>query len=228
MPLPSSRLSGPLANMSEQVTIVRISSDGETRTAVNALVQSTKATFPIDADLEEGDLIEKSLPNGKLKVYRAVRVTYHDSRGLPNSARRVTVDTEPVVTRPSVASRKVEISGMHPAVSSAAGALFADGHYSKAVLAAFQAVEYAVQQKTQLSESGAPLMHRAFNPRNPMIDVARHGGRNAGDEREGFHFLFAGAIVGLRNPRAHGQDLPDTAEEALEYLALASALLRRI
>jgi hypothetical protein len=35
-------------------------------------------------------------------------------------------------------------------------------------------------------------------------------------------------MAGLRNPRAHGANLPDSEEEAIEYLALASALLRRI
>jgi uncharacterized protein (TIGR02391 family) len=71
-------------------------------------------------------------------------------------------------------------------------------------------------------------MRRAFNPQSPIIDVARHDGRNAQDEREGFRFLFVGAMAGLRNPRAHGADLPDSEVEAIEYLALASALLRRI
>jgi hypothetical protein len=32
----------------------------------------------------------------------------------------------------------------------------------------------------------------------------------------------------IRNPRGHGEDLPDTADEAVEYLALASALIRRV
>jgi uncharacterized protein (TIGR02391 family) len=89
-------------------------------------------------------------------------------------------------------------------------------------------VEHVVQEKTGLTEAGVQLMHRAFNAVNPMIDVARHDGRNAEDERKGFQFLFAGAIAGLRNPRAHGEELPDTEQEALEYLALASALMRRL
>lgn len=107
-------------------------------------------------------------------------------------------------------------------------ALFANGHYSRAVFEAFRAVEHAVQEATGLTESGVPLMHRVFNPQQPMIDVARHTGRNADDERKGFQFLFAGAIAGLRNPRAHGEELADTRDEALECLALASLLLRRL
>jgi uncharacterized protein (TIGR02391 family) len=58
--------------------------------------------------------------------------------------------------------------------------------------------------------------------------VAQHDGRNGQDEREGFKFLFAGAILGLRNPRGHGPQRDDDPEEAMEYLALASLLMRRL
>lgn len=224
----ASRLSGPLGQRMEEVTIVRRSADGEARVDAFALLSTNKATFPLNTDLEEGDLIEKRLPTGKIKIYRATRVTYHSQRGLPASAQRVTVEIAPVTTSPVPADRRVEIAGMHPTVSRVAGALFADGHFSKAVLAAFQAVEHEVQKKSGLTESGVQLMHRAFNPQKPLIDVTRHGGRNAQDEREGFHFLFVGAIAGLRNPRAHGEELLDSEDEALEYLALASTLLRRL
>jgi uncharacterized protein (TIGR02391 family) len=217
-----------LSRISEPVTIVRQGPQGETRTRVSGSIQTDKAIFPIDTDIEEGDRIEKSLPNGKTKTYRATRVTYNNPRGTPQHMHHVSVQIEPFATRQVTATRRVELSGLHPDISAAAGALFVDGHYSRAVFAAFQAIEHAVQQKTSLSESGVSLMHRAFNAKSPLIDVARRGGRNAADEREGFQFLFAGAMTGLRNPRGHGQDLPDTDQEALEYLALASALMRRI
>jgi len=224
----ATRPSGPFGRHIEEVTIIRRSSDGEARVDAFALMAAKAATFPFDTDLEEGNLIEQRLPSGKAKLYRATRVTYHSQRGLPASAQRVTAEIEPVTTRSAAADRRVEITGIHPIVSQAAGALFADGHFSKAVLAAFQAVELQVQTKSGLTETGVTLMHRAFNPQSPIIDVARHGGRNAQDEREGFRFLFVGAMLGLRNPRAHGADLPDTETEAIEFLALASALLRRI
>jgi uncharacterized protein (TIGR02391 family) len=134
---------------------------------------------------------------------------------------------ESVTTKPATAPRRVDIAGMHPTISAAAGALFADQHYSRAVFAAFQAVEHRIQQDAGLEESGVKLMMQTFGA-NPKIDVARHAGRNAADEREGFRFLFAGAMQAIRNPRGHGVDLPDTAEEALEYLALASLFMRRL
>lgn len=48
------------------------------------------------------------------------------------------------------------------------------------------------------------------------------------DEQKGFKFLFAGAATGIRNPRGHEVDIGDTPDEALDYLALASILLRRL
>jgi uncharacterized protein (TIGR02391 family) len=134
---------------------------------------------------------------------------------------------ESVARKPATAPRRVDITGMHPAISAASGALFTDQHYSRAVFAAFQAVEHRVQQDSGLQESGVPLMNHAFGS-NPKIDIARHSGRNADDERMGFRFLFSGAMQAIRNPRGHGVDLPDTAEEALEYLALASLFMRRL
>lgn len=227
MPLPQ-RPGGILARVSEKLTLIRQGANGEERIEIYGAVQEHKALFGIDADVEEGDLIEKPLPTGKVKRYKITNVTYHNSPGISTHAHHVTASIEPVRTQAQVSRRRVELPGLHPKISDAAGALFADGHYSRAVLAAFQAVEHEVQQKTQLNESGVSLMHKAFNPASPLISVARHTGRNAQDEQEGFRFLFAGAMGGLRNPRAHGVDLPDSEQEALEYLALASALMRRL
>jgi uncharacterized protein (TIGR02391 family) len=221
---------GGLGDMlaSEKLTIVRSDAAGEQRVEVYGSLQSKKAFLPIDSDVEEGDLIEKPLPTGKTKTYRVTLATYYDAPGIPSQMQHVEAVIEPVATRPAVSSRRVQLPGMHPTISKVAGTLFADRHFDKAVLAAFQAVEHEVQQRTQLSESGVFLMHKAFNGTPPLIDVTRHTGRNAQDEQEGFRFLFAGAMQALRNPRAHGSAVPDSEEEALEYLALASALMRRL
>lgn len=191
---------------------------------MNGSVQSKKAYFAIDVDLEEGDLIEQSLATGKTKTYRATQVTHYNQ---PRHMAHIQASIESVATKPAIAPRRVDIAGMHPTISAASGALFADQHYSRAVFAAFQAVEHRIQQATGLGESGVKLMMQTFGA-TPKIDVARHAGRNAADEREGFRFLFAGAMQAIRNPRGHGVDLPDTVEEALEYLALASLFMRRL
>jgi uncharacterized protein (TIGR02391 family) len=47
------------------------------------------------------------------------------------------------------------------------------------------------------------------------------------DEQEGMMHLFAGAVLALRNPRAHAL-LDDSPEMALEYIALLSMLAKRL
>jgi hypothetical protein len=42
------------------------------------------------------------------------------------------------------------------------------------------------------------------------------------------HFLFRGAVQGIRNPEAHEQFKPLDEEEGLEELAFASMLMRRL
>jgi uncharacterized protein (TIGR02391 family) len=214
-----------LSRIMEPLAIVRRTAEGDTRTNVKGALQSDKATFAIGVDIEEGDLVEQPVAGGKVKTYRATNVTHHKA---PARAARITVQIEPVSTKAAVAPRRVQIANMHPEVSNAAGTLFVDGHYSRAVFAAFQALDHRVQQETGINDSGVSLMHHAFSPQSPLIDLARLGGRNGDDERKGFHLLMAGAILALRNPRGHGQDLPDSPEEALEYLALASGLMRRL
>ena len=40
--------------------------------------------------------------------------------------------------------------------------------------------------------------------------------------------IFAGSMTGIRNPRAHEHDLVDEPEVALELLALANHLMRKL
>ena len=73
-----------------------------------------------------------------------------------------------------------------------------------------------------------PLMMDAFNETNPKVRLNGLAMDSAIDEQTGFKFIFSGAITGIRNPRGHEMDLGDTPVEALDYLALASLLLRRL
>lgn len=48
------------------------------------------------------------------------------------------------------------------------------------------------------------------------------------DEQEGFAALFRGAMLGVRNPKAHERFKATDPQRALEYLGLASLLHRRL
>lgn len=119
------------------------------------------------------------------------------------------------------------LDGMHPEVISAAGELWADGHFTQAVLAVFRHIEFRVQKVTgELSESGQSLMAKAFS--DAGLDVRKSHGMSGQSEQAGFKFLYMGAMAGLRNPRAHGNPPKEEEAEAYEAVAFGSLLLRRL
>lgn len=120
------------------------------------------------------------------------------------------------------------LENLHPDVRPAAGDLFADGHDESAVAEAFKSIEVRVKAITGLEKSGVALMGEAFKPSQPLIDVAVHDGKSGDDERDGFQAIFRGAMIGIRNPRAHELFEAGDPQQALEYLGLASLLHRRI
>ncbi|MFG2234956.1 TIGR02391 family protein [Streptomyces sp. NPDC048723] len=128
---------------------------------------------------------------------------------------------------PQVASLLITCS-LHPEVSKAAAERLDSGQYADAVMRAFQAVEYRVQNLANSTEIGSRLMGIALGSETPRLVVTRETGPSLPSEREGLRDLFKGAIGGLRNPRAHGPHAEDDPEEAYEMLAFASLLMRRL
>jgi uncharacterized protein (TIGR02391 family) len=71
-------------------------------------------------------------------------------------------------------------------------------------------------------------MMEAFNENNAKVKLNALVTDSEIDEQRGYKSIFAGAAAGIRNPRGHEIDIRDTPDEALDYLALASLLLRRL
>ena len=71
-------------------------------------------------------------------------------------------------------------------------------------------------------------MAKAFDQDKPLLALNDGLSTSDRDEQEGFKLLFMGAMQGVRNPKAH--DLFDqlAEEPALDYLAFASLLMRRL
>ncbi|MBB5491428.1 hypothetical protein [Nocardiopsis metallicus] len=68
--------------MYKPVTRIRITPDGsEDRSEVKAHIQSSVAFLPITADVEEADLLERKLPNGKTQTIRLTQVTHYEAPG---------------------------------------------------------------------------------------------------------------------------------------------------
>ena len=116
---------------------------------------------------------------------------------------------------------------LHPNVVKASKSLFETGHYTQAIFEAFKAVENFVKDKSGLSSYGKNLMAGAFNEDKPLIQVPEAGHFDK-DVQEGFKFLFMGATLGIRNPKAHKEIIQKDPYITLEYLGFASFLLKRI
>ena len=75
--------------------------------------------------------------------------------------------------------------------------------------------------------SGTELMQAVFSPKNPVLRFSELQTDSERSEQQGMMYLYAGAMLALRNPRAHGL-VPDTAESAIEYVGLISLLAKAL
>lgn len=120
------------------------------------------------------------------------------------------------------------LAQLHARVSEAADRLYRDGHRAAAVFEAYKAVEQRVRELSGGTEPARALMARTFDQDAPALELNDGVSVSERDEQEGFKLLYMGAMQGIRNPKAH--DLFDelAEERALDYLAFASLLMRRL
>ncbi|MEJ6389670.1 TIGR02391 family protein [Gymnodinialimonas ulvae] len=106
--------------------------------------------------------------------------------------------------------------------------LFASGHYNVAVAEAFKAVDNYVRDKTGLSSfSGSTLMENVFSSKKPKLVWSERKSISEKNEQDGYMRLYAGAMLGIRNPTTHEFNWVESAEVALELLVFAQHLLRK-
>lgn len=115
---------------------------------------------------------------------------------------------------------------IHPAIADATERLIQGGHYANAVEDACKALDALVQKRSGRGDlTGTPLMQTVFSANAPILKVADIGTPTGKDEQLGMMYLFSGAMLGLRNPRAHSL-APDDPERAIEYIAFLSLLAK--
>lgn len=103
------------------------------------------------------------------------------------------------------------------------------GTGEQSVFEAFKFIEKEVKRLSGLrGKTGFALMMDAFSEDKAKIKLNALITESEVDEQKGFKFIFTGAATGIRNPRGHEVDIGDTPDEALDYLGLASLLLRRL
>lgn len=117
---------------------------------------------------------------------------------------------------------------LHPRVADACADTFRDGHYREAVLnASIALVNYVKERSRQHSLDGSGLMTTVFSANKPVLAFNELKDQTDKDEQEGLMHLFMGAVLALRNPRAHAL-YDDSPEMALDYIAFLSMLAKRL
>lgn len=122
-------------------------------------------------------------------------------------------------------------SDIHPKIIAVDKTRFESSHYADAVESALKEINSCikdiVRRKTGNELDGAPLMYTAFSPKNPIIvldDLSTDSGRNI---QQGYMEIFAGAMTGIRNPKAH-DNINITEIRAKHFMYLASLLMHKI
>jgi uncharacterized protein (TIGR02391 family) len=121
---------------------------------------------------------------------------------------------------------------LHPEITKVSRKLLDDGHFAPAVEEAFKRVinevkAHMARKGEETYDGGASLMGHAFgiDNRTPPIKFNPLTSPEEEDEQRGIMHLFMG-IVGIRNMKAHLNVVLDSPERAVEYLGLASLLMR--
>ncbi|WP_159091505.1 TIGR02391 family protein [Aminobacter sp. MSH1] len=115
-----------------------------------------------------------------------------------------------------------------PEISIVSRDLFASGHYSLAVQEAYKALDKYVSDRTGTFKlSGTQLMEQVFSPNSPVLYWSARQSSSEQDEQKGYHRLYSGAMLGIRNPVTHEFNWVDEPEIAIELLVFAQHLLRK-
>lgn len=122
-------------------------------------------------------------------------------------------------------------SYIHPLIYQVSEERFHGGFYADAVEAALKEVNSRVKKLYKKyrgeEKDGQDLMRKAFTVSNPLLifeEIDTESGRNV---QEGYMQIFAGAMQGIRNPKAH-ENMSISREDTVKRLILASLLMDKI
>jgi uncharacterized protein (TIGR02391 family) len=88
-------------------------------------------------------------------------------------------------------------------------------------------VNFVKEKSRRHDLDGAPLMSTVFSANNPVLAFNALADPTDKDEQQGVMHLFMGAVLALRNPRAHSV-FDDSPEMSLDYIAFLSMLAKRL
>lgn len=120
---------------------------------------------------------------------------------------------------------------VHPRICALARPRFEAGFFGDSVEASFKEVNDAVKRLVRDTDGreldGAGLMTTAFSLQNPVIRLSALETETDRNIQQGYMQIMAGAMTGIRNPKAHGNLSPDSTK-ALHLICLASLLMHKV
>lgn len=120
---------------------------------------------------------------------------------------------------------------IHPRICALARPRFESGFYADAVEASFKEVNDSVKRIVRETSSreldGAGLMTTAFSLQAPLIRLTNLVTDSDRNIQQGYMQIMAGAMTGIRNPKAHG-NLAPSSSRALHLICLASLLMHKV
>lgn len=151
----------------------------------------------------------------------------HDVKRFEQIVRRTHAFTE-AESRAESEEHPFDSRNIHPDLPADVRTLFDDGHYSHATFEALKFLDEEVQRISSESDFGKTLMMRVFGGTPPKLQLNPGMTPTEKSEQEGYKFLFAGTMAGIRNPRGHQTGVRDDPDTCLDHLSLASMLLRKL
>ncbi len=131
---------------------------------------------------------------------------------------------------PDTAPLAIDGYDLHPALQAACGDLYKNGHYAQAIESACKALNGLVQTKSgNYTQSETRLMDTVFSPNKPVLAFNDQQDESDKDEQQGMMFIYKGAFLAFRNPRAHKlvDDDPQTAFGVIRFVDFLVKMLEK-
>lgn len=120
---------------------------------------------------------------------------------------------------------------IHPEISKVTKDRFAGELYADSIEAAFKEInsriKKLVKKHRNVEYDGADLMRSCFSEKNPLLTISETKTESGRNIQKGYMEMFAGAMIGIRNPKAHA-NMTISKEDAIRELHFASLLMYKI
>ena len=124
---------------------------------------------------------------------------------------------------------------IHPEIIKSSKQRYLDGYYTDAAFRAFVTINEILKDKYKNIypnddniPDGTDLMNKMFSSQRPLMIYEGYDKDTNENFKNGMRSMLAGAMMTLRNPSAHSNQIEVSKEEAIRRLMLASMLMYKI